>query len=111
MDLLPYCSGCFLAWRPTNKFTSRGPAYSPFSVPPFLEGKGARGIGQAVAPQPFPFPPARKIVADCGYFSWPAGKADLIFYLRPNPLTPFPKWEGGIYRRERVAMSDLARRS
>src|SRR5215831_18124732 len=35
--------------------------------------------------------------------SWQAGKADLIFYLRPNPLTPFPKWEGGIYRRERLS--------
>ena len=35
--------------------------------PPFLEGKGARGIGQAVASRPFPFRLARKIVADYGY--------------------------------------------
>src|SRR5215472_10490128 len=70
---------------------------------PFPSRKGGEGDRSSCGAPPAPFPACQENRRNPLRFSWQAGKADLIFCVRPHPLTPFPKWEGGIYKRERLS--------
>src|SRR5215472_10489907 len=70
---------------------------------PLPSRKGGEGDRSSRGTPPAPFPACQENRSGLWRFSWQAGKTDLIFCVRPNPLTPFPKWEGGIYQRERLS--------